>query len=311
MRVCSFIPAVTQMMYDMGLQDMLYGITFECPLVARKEKRILISCILEGQHLTSKEIDILFSAYKKEGKPLYKVDEQTLHEIEPDIIFTQDICDVCEIDTATVMRAVTKLKKQPQIVGISPASLQDVIESALTIAKALQQEEKGRQYVKSLYNRIYHVTDMLRAYHAPVKRVSLLEWIDPIYNCGHWIPHQIGYAGGVDMLSNPSGDSMVIDFEKIVKYNPDIIIVAPCGFYADRATEEMHLLSQKTGWNSINAVVKNRVYIVDFDLFTQPSAETLVQGIELLSYLFHDNIPFSISSLINKYRLYSSLNIVI
>ena len=215
------------MLYDMGLDEHLYGVTFECPEQALKEKQPVVRCILEGKHLSSKEIDTLFSASKHQGKDLYYVDEPVLEKIAPDIIFTQDMCDICQIDTACTAAAVAKLDKQPELISISPESLEDVFSSAITIAKALGKEEVAYSYLNGLNKRIDVVVDALRASKALPKRVMLMEWLDPIFNCGHWIPHQIGYAGGIDMLSNPSGDSVVTPWDKILKYNPEILVVAP------------------------------------------------------------------------------------
>jgi iron complex transport system substrate-binding protein len=135
----------------------------------------------------------------------------------------------------------------------------------------------------------------------PLKRVSLFEWIEPVYNCGHWIPFQIVQAGGTDMLGNPAGDSMVTSWEKIIKYDPEILVIAPCGFEIKRAKEEIHLLTQKKGWNEIKAVQTKQVYLADYDLFTQPSASTLVDGIELLAALFHPQLFPVPGQLVKKY----------
>lgn len=129
----------------------------------------------------------------------------------------------------------------------------------------------------------------------------IMEWIEPIYNCGHWIPHQIAYAGGIDMLGNPSGDSIVIPWEKIVKYNPEVLVIAPCGFDMKRINEELYLLTQKPEWDNLSAVQNNTVFIADSDLFTQPAASALVNGIELLAALFHPNIFTVPAHLQHKY----------
>ncbi len=284
------MPAVTQMIYDMGLDNQLYGVTFECPEQALKEKKPVVRCILEGKNLSSQEIDTLFSASKHQGKDLYYVDEPLLETISPDIIFTQDICDICQIDTACTAAAVANLEKQPELISISPQSLEDVFESAITIAKAMGREEVAYLYLAKLHNRIDSVIDKLRASKALPKRVMLMEWLDPIFNCGHWISHQIAYAGGVDMLSNPSGDSIVTQWDKIVKYDPEVLVIAPCGFTIERTIEEMHLLIKKEGWNELTAVKEEAVYIADFDMFTQSSANTLVNGIEVLAGLFHPDV---------------------
>ncbi|WP_276167190.1 ABC transporter substrate-binding protein [Zobellia alginiliquefaciens] len=296
------MPAVTQMLYDMGLEDHLYGITFECPPQALEEKRPVVRCILEGKNYTSKEIDVFFSESKKEGEKLYYVDEEALAQIAPDVIFTQDMCDVCQIDTECTAAAVANLEKQPELISISPSGFNDVFENAITIAKALNKEEVAYTYLSKLNERIDYVVDQLRAARVLTKRVLLLEWIEPIYNCGHWIPHQIGYAGGVDMLSNPSGNSGVVSWDKIRQYNPEVIVIAPCGFNQQRTLKEIYLLLTKEGWTSIKAVREQKVFIADFDLFTQSSAATLVDGIELLAGLFHPEAVAIPSRLRRKYQ---------
>lgn len=303
-RVCSFLPAVTQMIYDMGLHDQLFGITFECPEQALKEKSPVVRCVLEGRDYSSAEIDTFFSASKKEGKKLYYVEEELLAEIAPDIIFTQDICDVCQIDMECTAAAVANLPIKPELISISPASLTDVFDNAITIARALGKEEVAHNYLDSLNKRIDLIVDTLRAARVLPKRVMLMEWLEPIYNCGHWIPHQIGYAGGIDMMSNPSGDSIVTSWDKIVKYDPEILVIAPCGFKKERTMEEMQLLTRKKGWNSLQAVRDHSVFITDFDLFTKSSAGTLVSGIELLASLFHPEIIATPEDLKSKFQKY-------
>lgn len=302
LKVCSFMPAVTQMIYDMGLDGHLHGITFECPQQALDEKEPVVRCILEGKNLSSQEIDALFSASKHQGKDLYYVDEPLLEQISPDIIFTQDMCDICQIDTACTAAAVANLEKQPELISISPESLEDVFQSAITIAKAMGKEEVAYTYLDGLHKRIDTVIDKLREAKALPKRIMLMEWLDPIFNCGHWIPHQIAYAGGIDMLSNPSGDSIVTLWDKIVKYDPEVLVIAPCGFTVDRTLEEIHILTEKEGWSNLKAVQDNAVFIADFDMFTQSSANTLVDGIELLAGLFHPDVLEVPKRLSQKYK---------
>jgi len=290
MKVASFMPAVTQMIYDMNLQEYLDGITFECPKVALDEKQVAVRCVLEDKEYTSDEINTLFSQSKVTGESLYFVNEPVLESIAPDIIFTQDVCDVCQIDTKCVEASIYKLPKAPELISITPNSLEDVFENALTVAKAMGKEAVGISYVEALKARVAKVIDLQRAALVQVKSVMLLEWIDPLFNCGHWIPHQIGYAGGIDLLAHPSGDSIVIPWEKIVKYNPEVLVIAPCGYTIDRTLEDMKFLKEKEEWNSLRAVKNKQVYIADFDMFTQSSAGTLVDGIEVLAHVFHPNV---------------------
>lgn len=290
MKACSFLPAVTQMIYDMALQHKLEGITFECPSVALSEKQKVVRSVLEGKRYSSPETDRILSASKAQGKSLYFVDQAVLERIAPDVIFTQDVCEVCQIDTACTNEAVSKLSKQPKVISITSAGLEHVFSSAITIASALGEEEKAYSYLAQLQMRIDTIIDRLRASKAKLKRVMLMEWMEPIYNCGHWIPDQIAMAGGIDMLSNPRGKSVVISWDKILKYDPETLIIAPCGFHVHRTLQELNLLLSRAGWYNLTAVKNNNVFVVDFDLFTQPSASTLVDGIEVLSALFHPEL---------------------
>jgi iron complex transport system substrate-binding protein len=307
-KACSFLPAVTKMIYDMDLQDHLHGVTFECPAEALREKPKLVRCMFEDAVYSSKEIDKIYSASKALGKSLYYIDEDLLHQVQPDIIFTQDVCEVCQIDTKCTEAAVSKLKKQPLLISISPRSLDDVYSAAITIASTLGKERKAYEHLALLKQRTDAILDRLRIHRMPLKRVSLLEWIEPIYNCGHWIPFQIAQAGGIDMLSNPAGDSIVTSWEKIVRYDPEILVIAPCGFDTKRTKHEMYLLSQKTGWNTLQAVQTNQVYLADYDLFTQPSASTLTNGIEVLAALFHPELFDVPKQLKNKYSSFHKIS---
>lgn len=290
MKACSFLPAATQMIYDMGLQGLLHAVTFECPSIALYEKEKVVRCVLEGKHYSSAEIDKIFSASKAQGKSLYYVDEEILQLIQPDVIFTQDVCEVCQIDTACTAAAVAKLEKQPSLIPLTPQNLEDVYRTAIVIASALGEEAAAYKYLSALQKRTQQILDVLRAHNMPLKRVMLMEWLEPIYNCGHWIPFQIAQAGGIDMLSNPGGDSIVTQWEKIIKYDPEVLIIAPCGFEVKRSLQEMHILAQKQGWQELQAVKNKNVFVLDFNLFTQPSASTLVDGIELLAALFHQQL---------------------
>ncbi|MEL6822111.1 MAG: ABC transporter substrate-binding protein [Calditrichota bacterium] len=285
MKVCSFLPASTEIIYQLGLEAYLCGVTFECP----SDKPKVVRSPLEGNSYSSAEIDQIVAASQAEGKSLYYIDEELLQELSPDIIFTQDVCEVCQIDTAYVQRAVHKLKKQPRIIPLLPKNLNDVYDNILTIAKAMQYEEKAHQLLAALKKRTDDVTDTLRKHKAPLRRVMLIEWLDPIYNCGHWIPDQIAQAGAVDMLANPSGYSIKVDWEKIKQCDPEVLMIAPCGLSMERAVKEVPHLEALPGWLDVKAVKNQRVFIVNSDLFTCPGPR-LVDGIELLASLFHPDI---------------------
>lgn len=301
LKICSFLPAATSMIYEMGLENELVGVTFECP----SDKPKVVRSYLEGTHHTGKEIDQIVSQSKAQGKCLYYIDDALLALLEPDIIFTQDVCDVCQIDTSHVARSIYKLPEEPQLIPLIPRNLEDIYENLITIAKAFGKEERAYELLAKLKIRTDSILDTLRKNNAPLKRVMVMEWLDPIYNCGHWIPYQISQAGGVDMLSNPAGYSIVTDWERIRLYNPEVLVVAPCGFEVERASQEIEALTQLEGWNTLKAVQNNAVFMADADLFTQPST-TVVDGIELLAALFHPILFEVPSKLKHKYLAFHS-----
>lgn len=285
LKACSFLPAATTMIQQLGLEKYLCGVTFECP----SDKPKVVRSHLEGNTLSSDEIEKVVSEYSRQGKSLYYLDEELLNELSPDIIFTQEVCEVCQIDLSFVEKAVSKLKKQPILIPLTPKNLDDVYQNAITIAKAVNEEHAAYKLLASLKKRTDYITDQLRANNAPVKRVMVIEWMKPVYNCGHWIPFQVALAGGVDMLSNPSGYSVHVDWDKIVKYNPEVLVIAPCGFDIKRTCKELGVLTSRPGWETIKAVADEKVYLADADLFTQPGTK-LIDGVELLSALFHPEI---------------------
>ncbi len=285
MKVCSFLPGATDMIYQLGLEHQLYGVTFECP----SGKPKVVRSYLEGQSYTSEQIDNIVKEHMREGKYLFYIDYDLLRSIAPDVIFTQHVCNVCQIGTSYVEKAVYLLGLEPKIVPLAPKSLNDVYDNAMTIAEVMGDREAGVRLLKRIEERTNRLMDKLRAHRAPLRRVLFLEWMEPLYNCGHWIPYQIAQAGGVDMLSNPSGHSERLPWEKVLNYDPEIIVIAPCGLSVDKAREELQFLARRPGWEKLQSVRNGEVYIVDPNLFTCPST-SLIEGTELLASLFHPGV---------------------
>jgi iron complex transport system substrate-binding protein len=285
MKACSFLPAATSMIYQMGLERFLHGVTFECP----SDKPRVVRSSLEGHTHSSEEIERIVAASKAAGESLYAIDEDLLQSIQPDVIFTQDVCDVCQIDTAHVQRVIGRLRTAPVLVPLIPKRLDDVFGNARTIAQALGQASAAEVLLAEATARLDAITDTLRRARAPVRRVMVMEWLDPVYNCGHWIPDQIALAGGVDMLADPGGYSVITAWDKVLRYDPEVLVVAPCGFRVARTASEIGTLTRRPGWNGLRAVKDAAAFIVDADLFTRPST-TLVDGIALLARLFHPRL---------------------
>jgi iron complex transport system substrate-binding protein len=296
MKACSFLPASTHIINELGLQSHMHGVTFECP----SDKPKVVRSFLENTHHSSAEIDRIVSEYDREGKTLYYIDMELLESIAPDVIFTQHVCNVCQIGTAFVEKAVHALKKQPKLVPLVPRRFGDIFDNVLTIASELGEVERGRSLIDQCNKRIDAIIDTLRANRAAPRRVMIMEWLDPIYNCGHWIPEQITLAGGADALSCPAGYSVPVEWEKIKYYNPEVIVIAPCGFQIERSAEEVDKLKGLDGWHDLTAVKNGEVYLADADFFTRPST-SIVDGVELLAALFHPHLFKAPDSAKGKY----------
>jgi iron complex transport system substrate-binding protein len=271
------------MICDLGLEDRLVGVTFECP----SDKPRIVRSRLEGKKLSSQEIDRIVGESAARGETLYYVDLAALQEAAPDVIFTQHVCDVCQIGTAYVERAVHHLPKVPKLVPLVPRRLDDVFDNVLTIARELDAEAVGRELCDSVRARLARVKSQLAVANAPTRRVMVMEWLDPIYNCGHWIPDQIELAGGHDEQGRPGGYSVAIDWEEVRRYDPEVLVVAPCGFHVPRALEEIATLARRPGFGELRCARDGKVFVADAELFTQPSLAQLAQGVELLAHLFH------------------------
>ena len=271
------------MIQGMGLEDRLAGVTFECP----SDRPKIIRSVLEGHSHSSAEIDRVVSEAAREGRSLYTVDREALEAAAPDVVFTQHVCDVCQIGTSEVERALFGLARPPKVVPLVPRRFEDVADNARAIARELGDEAAGARYVDACSARVDAVVDRLRRHRLPLRRASVLEWLDPLYNCGHWIPDQIALAGGSDALSNPAGYSVPLDWDRVRRYDPEVLVAAPCGFDVARAGQELDRVTEREGWADLRAVREARAFLADADLFTRPSLEGLVDGIELLAALLH------------------------
>ncbi|NDI34470.1 ABC transporter substrate-binding protein [Chengkuizengella sediminis] len=285
MKAISCLPAATEMINELGLDSFLSGVTFECP----SDKPKVVRSVLEGKHLSSSEINEIVSQHVKEDKSLYYIEQELLEKIEPDIIFTQHVCDVCQVGTSYVEKAVYQLKKQPKIIPLIPKNLKEIFENVITVAKELGAEQRGIELVEGYLKRIKHIQSKIEQNNTQKSSIFFMEWIDPIYNSGHWIPELVQLAGGKDALASPEGHSNAIHFEQLKIYDPEIIVISPCGYNDEKAKKEVKQLEDLEGWKELKAVKNKQVFLLDANFFTQPSIG-VVKGIELLASLFHPNL---------------------
>jgi len=290
MRICSLLPSATEIAFALGLGDEVVGVTHECDYPAEaRHKRVMVRSLIDSNRMTSIEIDRWVTERLRNNLGIYVIDEELLREAAPDVILTQGLCDVCAIDYNEVVNASATLANKPKIVSLTPNCLTDVLSDVARVGEATGQGIKAEQIVHDLEQRISAVRERA-ARLSKRPRIACLEWFDPIYAAGHWVPEMVELAGGQDVLGRKGEPSEKIDRKKIVELAPDVIVLMPCGFDIHRTAKEATTLEQLEGWDDLPAVKAGRVFAVNGHAFFSRPGPRLVDGLELLAHIIHPEI---------------------
>ena len=268
------------MLFALGLGDSVVAVTHECdyPEQARDRPHLTSSVIAEG--LAAAEVDAAVRERTERGEALYELDRETLAELEPDLIVTQAVCEVCAVSYDEVRAAAEELPRQAAVLSLDPSTLGEVLADVPRLAEAAGVPEAGAELAEELGDRLEEV----ELAHAgdPQPRVAALEWLDPVFVGGHWVPQMIELAGGEDVLGLPGERSRTATWEEVAAAQPEVVIVMPCGLYADEAAREAERHSERL--DGLGA----RVHAVDAAAYFSRPGPRLVDGVELLSDLLHD-----------------------
>ena len=286
MRIASFLPAATEMLHVLGLGDRLVGRSHECDYPdAVKTVPVLVDCVFDSLTMTPAEIDAAVACQLSQGKSLYAVDEDKLRAAAPDLLVTQNLCQVCGPAGNEVSHVIQSMRDPPRIVWQSPRTFDDVLHSLRVLGEATGTEEKAVAWSAAAKARIEHVTGRTR--RLKKVRVSFLEWVEPFYCAGHWIPQMLTWAGGEDVNGRSGTDSVRISWERVVDFRPEVILVSPCGFKLPGALAQAARLRSQPGWEELPAVVDHRVHALDANAYFARPGPRLVEGVELLAHLLH------------------------
>jgi iron complex transport system substrate-binding protein len=290
MRICSLLPAATEIAYVLGLGDQVVGVTHECdyPPEARR-KRVIVHSSIAPQTMTSSQIDTWVSQTQRSNRSLYTIEIDGFKEASPDIILTQDLCDVCAIDPNQVVEACRSLRNEPTIIALAPTCLSDVLADITRIGEATASPKRAEVVVKALRKRIERVGEQT-AKSTSRPRVVCLEWLDPIYYAGHWVPEMVEIAGGQNGFGEKGQPSARCEWRAVSEFSPEIILLMPCGFEPKRTQSEYHLLPKLEGWNELPAVKSGRVFAVNGHAYFSRPGPRLVDGLELLAQLIHPEL---------------------
>lgn len=290
LRLISFLPAATEMVYALGLGGQLVGITHECDFPAEaKRKPVVVKPALPLERMTLNEIDVTVAQRIGSGQSLYEVDERRLAELAPTHILTQELCHVCAPSGNEITRALAALPVKPEIVWLTPHSIEDIFGNLRELGKVTGQSARADRLITVARLRLQKIAAQAKK-AAQRPRVFCLEWIDPYYCSGHWVPEMVELAGGQDALGRKGKDSVRTSWEQIKEWSPEVLIISPCGFDTEKAIAQAKQLLQQPGWEELPAVRDGRVYAVDANAYFARPGPRMVDGVELLAHLIHPEL---------------------
>jgi iron complex transport system substrate-binding protein len=286
LRICSLLPSSTEILYALGLEDHVVAVTHECdfPPQASLKPRITQS-LLDHERLTSAEIDHQVSSNIGRHGSIYRLKEDLLAELKPNLIVTQELCDVCAVSYKDVQRAARVLEGETRVVSLEPNTLDEVLDTILLVGELTGRSDIAAKTVQELRDRLRRVRELVRGASKP--RVYCMEWLNPPFSGGHWVPEMVEIAGGEELLGKAGLKSERIAPEQIIQAKPEIIVLMPCGFSLERTVEEYHRNEFFAGWNELPAAVHGQVYAVDGSSYFNRSGPRLIDGVEILASIFH------------------------
>lgn len=289
-RIVSFLPSATEMACALGLEDQILGISHECdypPVV--KSKTVVVHGALPIATMTQREIDDAVSERLRTGKSLYEVDEAKMIEIAPDLILTQELCEVCAPSGNEVSQLLKSLPSKPEVLWLTPRNLEQIFDNLRELAVATGRQRQAELLIAGGRARLEKVAAKAKALsHRP--RVFCMEWLDPVYCCGHWVPEMVKLAGGIDELGREGTDSVRVPWEDVVRWAPEILIVMPCGFDLAKSAAQAKALFSYPGAMDLPAVRNGRVYAADANSYFARPGPRVVEGTELLAHMIHPDV---------------------
>jgi iron complex transport system substrate-binding protein len=290
-RIVSFLPSSTEILYEIGAGSQIVGVTHECkyPDDAKRKPQV-INASFDVKKMNSEEIDQKIIELMHSNRDIYLINDEKLREAKPDLIIAQGICEVCAPFAKEIDRAFSILGYRPDILVLDPHDLDDILTSIMDIAERVNRVTEGRKLVVSLQKRIdgIRMRSAQRIEEGKKKnndkpKVLCLEWVDPFFIAGHWVPQMVEIAGGINRLSYTGKPSRRINIDEIKNYNPDKIILMPCGFDIERTVEEAKILEANDKWKSLQSVQSDQVYVVNAGAYFSKPGPRTITGLEIIA----------------------------
>jgi iron complex transport system substrate-binding protein len=291
MRIVSLLPSTTEIAFALGLGDEVVAVTHECDFPpAARALPVITASALDHSDASSEEIDAAVRGQLRDGISIYSLDEALLARLQPDLILTQALCDVCAVSFGTVERAAGAIGGAPLLLSLEPTSLAGIFGTILAVGGATGRRAAAEELVAALKQRVATVRE--RAATATTRpRVACLEWFDPPFGPGHWLPELVELAGGKPGLGRAEEPSRRISWGDVIAFAPEVIVLTPCGFDIERtAREAAEILPHRMGWSALPAVRAGRVYAVDGNSYFSRPGPRIVDSLELLAELIHPEL---------------------
>jgi iron complex transport system substrate-binding protein len=289
MRIVSLLPSATEILFALGLDREIVGVSHECDFPPQARAKSVVIHSRMPHDASPLEIDRLVSEYVHRGESLYAVDAEVLEKLAPDLIVTQDLCHVCAASPDDLATALARFERRPEVLCLNPQDLGDVWRDILWVGEESCRGPQAEALVKQIGARLGALEQQL-AGSADRPRVAFLEWLQPFYVGGHWVPEMIHRAGGQDVFGRARTPSFRIAIEDIIDAAPEIMLIAPCGYGAQQAADEYKSMSFPEPWHAIPAVRNGRVYALEANSYFSRPGPRLITGTEALAKLFHPAI---------------------
>jgi iron complex transport system substrate-binding protein len=287
MRICSLLPSATEIAFALGLGDQVVAVSHECDYPPDVSNRpVLTKSAIHQKIHRSLEVD---REVEQRGGDIYEIDEKLLEKLKPDLILTQELCHVCAVSYTKVKEAARVLDADTKIVSLEPTNLEEIVDNILLVGRMTGKIAQAEKLSSQMLGRIDGVKEKTeRVEHRP--RVFFTEWLQPPWAGGHWIPQMVDYAGGFDGLGRLGKPSHRIGWDDVVEYQPEVIVLSPCGFDANQVMEEAHVLASYQGWEKIPAFKSSKIYAVNASAYFSRSGPRVVDGLEILAHIIHPEL---------------------
>src|SRR5947208_3882182 len=287
MRICSLLPSATEIAFALGLGDQVVAVSHECDYPPEASNRpVLTKSAIHQKIHRSLEVD---REVEQRGGDIYEIDEKLLGKLNPELILTQELCHVCAVSYTKVKEAARVLDADTKIVSLEPTNLEEIVDNILLVGRMTNKLAEAEKLAAQMLRRINRVREKTKTVQDK-PRVFFMEWLQPPWAGGHWIPQMVDYAGGFEGLGRLGKPSHRIEWTEVLNYQPEMIIVSPCGFDLNGVIGQLHELASYTGWENIPAYKSRNIYAVNASAYFSRPGPRIVDGLELLAHIIHPEL---------------------